>query len=206
MTGHATWQQIRDIEAREAAVVPESSPVDAVLELALLLLEPAHRDDEAIELLEKVLARDPTYSPARLWLAYALLHTRMDTVALERAREVLTPLIDTPETAGAARLLLAEVGEEQGMTVDERISLLEASVAAEPEWISNRQDLAWAYSEAGRHQEAATQLEAALHSVIAANPSWGIARQAFEESITARTADGTIARLQADLSKLRLGS
>jgi hypothetical protein len=76
-------------------------------------------------------------------------------------------------------------------------------VAREPDWVSNRQDLPWAYSEAGRHQEAAEQLERALRSVLTADPSWGLARRSYEESITGRAAEGTEARLRADLAEFR---
>jgi hypothetical protein len=90
--------------------------------------------------------------------------------ALERAGEVLAPLLDVDAYAGAANMLLAEVLEEQRAGLDERIRLLEASVAREPDWVSNRQDLAWAYSESGRHSEAAEQLERAIGSVRSADP------------------------------------
>lgn len=203
MTGHETPEQRREIDERAAAVDPRTSPVEELVDLALLYLEPAHREDEAIDLLEAAVDRDPLHQAARIWLAHTLLHVRMDAVAVERAREVLTPLLTVPTAAGAANLLLAEIREEQGADLDERIALLESSVAREPDWVSNRHDLAWAYSDAGRHADAAEQLERALRSVVPVDPAWDAARRSYEESITGRSADGTEARLRADLAELR---
>lgn len=202
MTGHETAEQRREIEQRAATVDVRTSPVDEIVELALLLLEPAHREDDAIDLLEAAVGREPLHPTAGLWLAYALLHVRMDAPSLVRAGEVIAPLLAVPASSGGAHLLLAEIGEEQGRGVDERIGLLEASVAREPDWVANRQDLAWAYSEAGRHDDAAAQLQHALTCVLPVDPAWGVARRSYEESITGRTAQGTEARLRSDLAQL----
>lgn len=202
MTGHETPQQLHEIELRAAALDPRTSPVQDVVDFALLCLEPAHKEDEAIELLEMAIQRDPRPGAAQLWLAYALLHVRMDAESVERARQILSPLIDWPGLAGAAGLLLAEVREEQGAGLDERIALLEASVEREPDWVSNRQDLAWAYSEAGRHLDAVRELKQAIGSIVAVDPSWDDGRRNFEESITGRAAAGTEARLLADIAEL----
>jgi tetratricopeptide (TPR) repeat protein len=203
MSGHATPEQLSEIQARAALVNPATSPADEVIDLAVLFLEPAHREDAAISLLEALLGREPENAAARVWLAYALLHFRMDQAALDRATQLLIPLLDHPIYAGAAHLLLAEVRDEQGRDLAERIGLLERSVALAPDWVSNRQDLAWAYSEAGRQEDAAAQLNQAITAVRAVDPSWGIQQREFEESITGRTAAGTVERLREDLRELR---
>lgn len=202
MSGHAGPDELREIEAREARLDPATSPVGDLLQLGLLYLEPAHREDEAIELFETVVARTPEHAPARLWLAYSLLHFVMDAPALARAEEVLTPLLDSDSNEGAAYMLLAEVRDEQGADIAERIRLLETSVAREPDWVANRHDLAWAYSAAGRHDEAAAQLRKALEFVRAPDPARGLEEERFEESITGRTQFGAEERLHADLREL----
>jgi tetratricopeptide (TPR) repeat protein len=202
MSGHATPDQLADIEARIAAVNPATSPAAELIDLALLLLEPAHREDVAINLLETLLGREPENGEARIWLAYALLHFRLDEAALRRAADLLTPLLNHPTHAAAAHLLLAEVRDEQVGDLDERIALLERSVALAPDWVSNRQDLAWAYSEAGRQEDATAQLNQAIGAVRAADPSWSIQQREFEESITGRAAAGTVERLREDLREL----
>lgn len=202
MSGHATPDELHAIETREATLDMATSPVGDLVELALLYLEPAHREADAIALLETVVARDPSHGQARVWLAWALLHFVMDGPSMTRAQELLTPLLDVEPYSGAAHMLLAEVRDEQGATVDARIRLLETSVAIEPDWVSNRHDLAWAYSEAGRHEEAATQLQAALHAIRPEDPRWTLVQRSFEESITGRTAAGAGDRLQADLAEL----
>jgi tetratricopeptide (TPR) repeat protein len=113
-----------------------------------------------------------------------------------------TPLLNHPTHAAAAHLLLAEVRDEQGGDLDERIALLERSVALAPDWVSNRQDLAWAYSEAGRQADATAQLNHAIGAVRAADPSWSIRQREFEESISGRAAAGTVERLREDLREL----
>lgn len=197
MTGHATAAEAREIESREATLDRATSPVGELLELALLYLEPAHREDEAIELLESIVARHPQHAEARVWLAYALLHFGMDQDSLARAREVVTPVLENTSHAGAAYMLLGEIGEEDGVEVAERIRLLEASVAAEPEWVNNRHDLAVAYFEAGRSEDATAQLEAALGSIRGEDPDWSLARRSYEESLTGRTAFEAEDRLRA---------
>lgn len=198
MSGHATADQEREIRARAAALGSASSADDFV-DLALLYLEPAHQDGDAVALLERLLQWQPGNAVARIWLAYALLHMRLDGPPLQRAAEVLMPLLDESAAAGAAHMLLAEVRDEQGGDLAERISLLERSVALEPDWVNNRQDLAWAYSEAGRHADSAAQLQAAMAAVRDADPGWGLQRREFEESITGRTAAGARDRLAEDL-------
>jgi len=202
MSGHASPSESREIEAREKRLDPALSPIDDLLELALLYVEPAHREDEAIRLLEAVLQRDPFNGEARLWLAYILLHFRMDAPALARARDAVTPLLDTHPYGGAATLLLAEVRDEQGAGLAERIHILERSVAQEPDWVSNRQDLSRAYSEAGRNEDALEQLRRALNSISSVDPTWTGAKRNFEESITGRTAFGAEARLRQEIYEL----
>lgn len=202
MSGHAAPEELREIETREAELDPATSPVADLLELGLLYLEPAHREEDAIRLFESILARDPDHGPARLWLAYSLLHYAMDQPSLARAQDLLTPLLDAGTYGGAAHMLLAEVRDEQGADVGERIRLLEASVAQEPDWVSNRHDLAWAYSAAGRHDAAAEQLEQALEAIRAEDPSWTAAERSYDQSITGRTEFGAEERLRADLRQL----
>ena len=202
MSGHASIEEQREIESREARLDRASSPANEVLELALMYLEPAHREDEAIELLESIVAREPQHAEARLWLAYALLHFLMDRPALARANEVLATLRNDPVYAGAANMLLAEIGEEQHAELGERIRFLEASVAAEPTWINNRHDLAMAYAEAGRVEEATAQLRVALENVRSEEAGWTRARRQYEESFTGRTAFAAAERMRAALRDL----
>lgn len=202
MSGHASPDQLADINVRAAALDPATSPPTDLIDLALLYLEPAHREDDAIELLEITLSREPNNGDATIWLAYALVHVRLDQAAMNRATDLLTPLLDDRTHAAAAHLLLAEVRDEQGADVAERIALLERSVALAPDWVNNRQDLAWAYSEADRQADAAAQLNQAITAIRAADPSWTIQQREFEESITGRTAAGTTERLREDLREL----
>ena len=202
MSGHASHEQLADIEARAAAVDMATTSATDLIDLALLYLEPAHREAEAIDLLEALLRREPGNAEARIWLSYALLHFRFDEANLTHAAELLAPLLDDPTYAAAAHLLLAEVQDEQGGDLTQRITLLERSVALAPDWVSNRQDLAWTYSEAGRHADAAAQLKEALTATRTADPSWTIQQREFEETITGRAAIGTEARLRDDLREI----
>lgn len=202
MTGHATSSELQEIQRLEANLDLSLNSVDDLMQLALLYMEPAHREEEAIQLLEAVISRDPLIGEARIWLAYVLLHYKMDSVSLSRAIEVLTPLLEDPTFDGPASMMVAEVLEEQGADLGDRIQFLEMSVAKEPSWVNNRQDLAWAYSASGRSEDARRQLELALGSVRRANPAWGVHRRNFEESITGRTAFGVEERLRSDIQDL----
>jgi|SRR5579864_4004196 hypothetical protein len=93
MRGHATKEEearVRDLESR---VDLETSPLSQLLELGLMYQEPCHEEDRAILCLEAILARDPDCSLARIWLAYILLHYRMDNASLRRARQLLRPIV-----------------------------------------------------------------------------------------------------------------
>lgn len=204
MTGHASAEELELVRRLESTVDPVAGPVDDLLELAQLYIEPCHREADAIRLLEAALRRDPDDARARFWLAYCCLHYLMDPDALRRAAALLGPVIEKdPQRAGAALMLLAEILEEQGaLPLDRRIALLEASVRSEPEWVHNRQSLAWAYKEAGRLSDALAQIRAALTNIASPDPAWTVTRRNFEESITGRTGHGIRERLMSDVKEI----
>jgi tetratricopeptide (TPR) repeat protein len=205
MNGHATDEDMKIVRQLESKLDLGSSPLDDLLELGQLYIEPCHREGEAMRIFEAVLARDPNNADAKFWLAYCCLHYLMDPAALRRAAILLESLIQTsPKLAGAAYMLLAEVLDEEGnLTVDRKIELLEKSVALEPGWVHNRESLAWAYMEAGRFADALEQINRALTNVVTPTPDWKITIRNFEESITGRTGHLILERLSRDLEKIK---
>jgi thioredoxin-like negative regulator of GroEL len=206
MTGHATSEELKVVQQLEAAIDLTNSPIEDLLQLGQLYIEPCHREADAISLFDAVLQRDPAETRAKFWLAYCYLHYLMDPDAIRRAAVLLESIIQTdPHHAGAAYMLLAEVLEEEShLTVDRKIQLLEASVSLEPDWVYNRENLAQAYHEAGRFSDALEQIHKALANVTTTDPQWSITTRNFEESITGRIGYRVIERLTADLEKIRL--
>jgi tetratricopeptide (TPR) repeat protein len=194
------------VERIEAVVDLEESPIEDLLELGQLYIEPCHREAEAISLFEAVLRRDHNNACAKFWLAYCCLHYLMDQDALRRAITLLESVTEGGDTqyTGAAYMLLAEVREEEGsLSTDKKIQLLEASVSYEPNWVYNRQSLAWAYMEAGRHSDAIEQINHALANVRTPEPEWSVTKRNFEESITGRIGHRVTERLASDLEKVQ---
>jgi tetratricopeptide (TPR) repeat protein len=202
--GHASDEELDRVSRLEATLDPATSPVDDLLELGLLYLEPLHREDDAIAILEAILGQEPDYAPAKLWLAHTLLHHVMDDAALARSRELLESMLESGgDLSAAARMLLAEVLEEQGATrLQDRIALLEESVAQEPRWVYNRQSLAWAYDEAGRQRDAFDQIDDAVRNATGVHPEASVALRAFEESITGRGGHRAKERLLEDRDRI----
>jgi len=203
-SGHATPEELERVSRLEATLDLATSPVGELLALGLLYLEPFHREDDAMHVFEALLAREPDHGLAKLWLAYAYLHHVMDDAALARAAEVLESLLDgDSEVAAAARMLLTEVLEERGSPrLDERIRLLEESVEREPGWVYNRQSLAWAYRDAGRHADALDQIDDAVRNATGIHPDASVALRAFEESITGRGGHRAAERLRGDRARV----
>src|ERR1700740_3358126 len=115
MRGHASKEEearISDLEARSDL---RTSPLSDLLELGLLYQEPCHEEDRAILCFEAILARDPSCCLAKIWLAYVLLHYRMDSESLQQARRLIQPIIETSSRHRAAALkLTVDIGDDLG--------------------------------------------------------------------------------------------
>lgn len=198
MYGHASEEEIEYIREVERQVAKERNP-ETLLELGVLYIEPAHREAEAVELFESVLRMDPSNSRAQLWLAYCCIHYLMDQAALQRAVALTERLEDDWELRAAAALLRAEALEDAGeLSKSEKVRLLEMSVSRSPDWVSNRERLAWVYAELGRFEEALDHVRRALSNLEAFEPSRNSTEaRIFEELVTGRGQP----QLQEELTK-----
>lgn len=205
MSGHATNEELKVVERLEAVADPEKSPLEDLLELGQVYIEPCHREEEAIALFEAVLLRDPNNPCAKFWMAHCYRHYRMDPDSLQGATVLLRSVSNTDtKYAAAADMLLADLlDEEDDPSPAEKIPLLEASARKQPEWVHNHESLAWAYLEAGRPREALEHIRRALANVIELDPHWSITTRHFEESITGRTGYQIRERLAADLEQAK---
>lgn len=190
-----------------AKVERAAASTDEAVELALLLLEPCHRELEAVTVLQDAHGRDPNDPEATLWLAHTLHHEVMTQEAVQRAADLLRPLTTGRRPwAGAAMLLLAEVLDElPNPSAAERQRMLALSVAAEPDWVNNHESLAWILLDADHVEEACQELRAARANVLD-TPSGFMLRQArFEQLVTGRTGDGVADRLDRALRQAGCG-
>lgn len=205
MNGHASIDDIKLVKLLESALDLGEGTIDELLELGQLYIEPCHREAEAISLFEAVLKRDPGNDCAKFWLAHCCYHYLMDQDSLRRAVALLQSVtVMDRQYASASYLLLAEVLEAQAnLSVDKKIQLLETSVSLEPDWVYNRQNLAWAYMDAGRFLDAFEQIKQALVNVRIPESEWSVTKRNFEESITGRIGHRVIERLTSDLEKIK---
>lgn len=205
MRGHATKEEEARVRGLESRVDLKTSPLSQLLELGLMYQEPCHEEDQAILCLEAILARDSNCSLARIWLAYILLHYRMDNASSRRARQLLRPIVATESRYRAAALkLTVDIGDDLGdLSPNESMDLLYASVVAAPDWVLNREILASHLSRAGKTAEAIEQLSMALANIKSADPDWNFPRQQYEIFITGRIAEMAADRIAGRLAKLR---
>ena len=205
--GHDDGAAAADAARLAKKVHRAAASTEEAVELALLLLEPCHRELEAVTVLEDAHGRDPDDPEATFWLAHTLHHEVMTQAAVQRAADLLRPLTTGRRPwAGAALLVLAEVLDElPNPSVAERRRMLALSVAAEPGWVNNHESLAWLLLEADHVEEACHELTAARANVLDA-PTGSTLRQArFEQLITGRTGDGAADRLDRALRQAGCG-
>jgi thioredoxin-like negative regulator of GroEL len=186
--GHADGQEREVVADLLRRIVPEESPTQDILDLALLLIEPCHREHQAIPLIEAVLKRAPSNGRAKILLAHCCIGYLVERPALKRAKALLASVIDTdPEYRGAAYMLLAEALYDMGkLPIGKEIRMLESSVACEPEWVYNRYRLAGAYKRVGRFSDAVDQMQRAVANIKDADPQWTLSDYYFESIITGR--------------------
>lgn len=192
MMGHATAEETARIRALEERAQSGVASIEDLLDLGCLFIEPMHDSERAIACFETVLHLEPTCSLAKIWIAYCHLQYSMDNHSLGIGRQLLHEVIASdPANRGAALMLSAEIGNASGeASKDEVIALLEASVAAEHGWVTNRIYLANRYASVGRPREADEQLTKALRHIIPEEPRWSSRRQLFEVFISGRTSFG----------------
>lgn len=173
---------------------------DEALELALLSLEPLHEGDDAAELLIKLIEVDPTDELAKLWLACTYIDEFMDEGSLRKAIALCDEILASPDGTHRAAALLLKAAALQQLSMSQAAKpLLEKSIAAAPDWISNRRLLAKIYEDSGQNQLAKEQLQAILKVADRpVHPDNTIA-YTFELLITGRALRGIKDRVEEEL-------
>lgn len=220
MFGHASSSEIEMVKQMERSLDLARSPIDELLRLGQLYIEPLHQEHQAIKVLEAAIRREPCNTWVTYWLSYCCVYYLMDDSALEKARDLLKSCILTcPKPSAAIYSLLAEVlddlegpwrqdvkSEQARRTptpLVERIHLLEESVRLEPSWVNNRISLAWAYERAGRIGDAIHELEQAKKNIVHPDANWDYTRRNFEELVTGRIAHNVKERIDEKLMSLK---
>jgi tetratricopeptide (TPR) repeat protein len=217
MTGHASAKDIEEMAYLEAALDWDIGPIDQLVKLGVLYIEPFHQEDRAIKLFKTILRRDLENANAAYWLSYCYLHYVMDDAALLDAKELLYRHIRGKNRSnGALYALLAEIiddlngiwrqpatGASDSMDwLAEVTYLLEQSVQLEPNWVYNRFSLSWAYERRGKIKEAIEQLRQAKRHIIAVDESWDTLTYNVEESVTGRIGHGIATTIDDKLNEL----
>jgi len=187
MTGHATIEESVELTERLQAYSPGTSSSAEGLELALLLVEPHHREEEALEILRSLIDVAPDFEEARIWYAYLLVHYQLDEEAFEGARSVLRPLLGSrPESEAAALHLLSYIESE--LDGVDPVPGLRRALSLCPDWVLPRWVLAKELAAKGETKAALDHLQRARASLTTEDPRWSQHRREFERSITGRTA------------------
>ena len=157
---------------------------EGVLDLAQLWIEPMHREDDAVELVEAALRVEPGRPRAVLLSAYLALHYWMDDDHLDAAAAALRDLLARGVETGAAAMLLDEInrGRDGGYDLD----LLRRSVAAEPGWSLNHVRLSRAYAARGDRAAAAAELDTAIANILDPDERGDPVAHSFDALFTGR--------------------
>lgn len=189
MTGHANSYQKEQLKELEKRLDPINSPIDELLYLGWLYLEPFHQEDKAISIFEKILNRDPLNIWASYWLAYCYEYYLMDKTSLLKAMNLLQSSIKlNPRQAGPLYILLQSVLSHLNMgSSEDRIYLLIQSIKLEPTWVVNRWLLANEYLKEEKFSKAIQELRTAKSLLINPDPNWDDYKRYFEAIVTGRT-------------------
>ncbi len=187
--GHETKEDIEKLVALERKTSTDKGDVSNMLELSSFYIEPFHKEDKAIALLNRILALNPEYEIAKLWLCFCHIHYSMDKSSLLQAEKLLRSMIsnNVSKQKGAVFMLLAETLDDlEKINLMEQIDLLEQSVFSSPDWVLNRYVLAGAYKKFGSLSKAIEQMDCAINNISPINESLKHSEVLYETSITGR--------------------
>jgi hypothetical protein len=209
--GHATPDEKQHVQELEARVNAETSPLDQILELALNYIEPCHREDQAVSLLQEILKREPEHSAAKIWISYCCRWALMSPEWQHYAQGLLQEVVarePNPELIAGAYYMMAQLESELAFpkwnapeVVARQIELLQASIKHAPHWFYNHFMLAWLLKDSGRLAEAIEEMQTGIDNIIEPDPHWDAPTLYFEAYITWRLAKPD--SFQRDLDKIK---
>jgi tetratricopeptide (TPR) repeat protein len=170
------WEAARSAYARASALAPEAHEWRYLDALVLLRLA---RPDLAVERLRDTLARAPSYLPARLKLAEALL----EAGEMEESRRKFAELTD-PSCAPAVEFGLGTIAARAGRHA-EAVTHFERAVTLFPEFAAAHYALARSYRALGRLDQA----EAALARHARFGARWPAIPDPLAESVASLRED-----------------
>jgi len=202
MWGHATIEEKKIIQELEKKIDFTGSPIESLIELSILYIEPCHNYEKAIELIKSILVRDPENEMAKILMAFCCIHFLMLDADLEYGEKLLNEVISNGnENKGAAYKLLAEVLKDlDKVTFEEEINYLELSVKYEPNWSSNHEVLSTIYEKVGNFQKALEHMRIAISNISGENNDWSLAQYYYESIMTGRVSVRKY--LEIDLKKM----
>src|SRR5207248_753581 len=131
-------------------------------------IEPCHREDDSVRLIEQVLSVEPTNLRACVLLGYCSLHYLIAAAAIDRAQTILLRLTTTSDRQwSAARLIvLDEIESILNPDADARsMELLRRCIDLEPDWVWNHQRLARRLAGSGQRGEAINHMTRAVSNL-----------------------------------------
>ena len=162
--GHETELEKQKLSELEKKLDLELNPITNLLEISKLYIEPFHQENKALNILSKVLIREPNNDLAKLLISFCYLHYLMEDKYLKLAVDLLQEIIDKNiELQGAAYLLLEETLDDLNKITDiESIKLLEFSIHFEENWVFNHQRIAWVFNRSGDKHNALLHIQKAI--------------------------------------------
>lgn len=201
---HSSPAEAEQIKKLEESLDLDQGDCARLIELGLLYHEPAHREEQSLQIFETLTKREPNSVWGLYWLCHLLIHHQMDVASLKKARNLLETWLSNNIGHGAIYQALWDVRQNlSDVTEEEKIKLLEESVRLEPAWVSNRFLLASSYEKQNRVSDAIKQLEIAQNNFIQADPSWDLNKRTVEEEVTGRTSSRYRKRILEKLRALR---
>ena len=154
-------------------------------------------------ILRELLDRDPKNNTATFWLAYLHVYYNwlLGADSLDKATELLNQIIISGDSwwGAAARMVLygaLRARDRSDAFRAVRITCLEESVNAQPEWILNHRYLGFEHLEAQRYAEAFDQIKTAQRNTALPKPQIvDLIDFRFESLVTGRLARNIEKRL-----------
>lgn len=203
MWGHATLEEKKLIQELEKKIDVNKSPIEKLIELSILYIEPCHNGEKSVEIIKSILKRDQNNEEAKILMAYSCINYLMSKDDLENGEKILNEVISHGDKKkGAAYKLLAEVLQDLGkLKLEEEINYLELSVEFEPNWVSNHYVLSHAYEKIGNLKKAIDHMNIAIQNVVEKEDDWSLAQYYYESFMTGRISDKKYL-LEPDLKKM----
>jgi tetratricopeptide (TPR) repeat protein len=188
--GHATEQDIKDLNALEERLQKNPHDVRALIEKGFLCMNEFHWAQEALEAFREAVASDNTNVDAYFWLAKSLYH---DHFRDEEAKKTLEIALTLDPDRADCHDLLASVLKSLREDAEKSIMHLQKTIVLEPTWVFPWVALSYYFlkkGDIGQAEKIAIEAYKVYGSTVPPLPTTAM-EEYYEFCITGRAGDHT---------------